>query len=140
MSKILSFDESIELSHKTNLKYYKNYVNKGLAIAFRILGLNILDIKSAQGCKIILSNGKSILDMTSGIGVLALGHNHPKIIEVERKFQDLNLIDSQKFGANKLQSALAYNLSLLLPEDLEVSFFAVSNNLSFTKTLVCPAI
>ena len=128
MSKILSFDESIELSHKTNLKYYKNYINKGLAIAFRILGLNILDIKSAKGCKIILSNGESILDMTSGIGVLALGHNHPKIIEVERKFQDLNLIDSQKFGANKLQSALAYNLSQLLPEDLEVSFFAVSGS------------
>ena len=64
--------------------------------------------------------------MTSGIGVLALGHNHQKIIEVERKFQDLNISDSQKFGPNKLQSALAYNFSQLLPEDLQVSFFAVS--------------
>ena len=126
MKKILSFDESLNLTHKQTINYYRNYINKGLATAFRILGLNILDIKSANGCTLELSNGDKILDFTSGIGVLALGHNHKKIIDVERKFQDLNIIDTQKFGPNKLQAALAYNLSQLLPEDLEVSFFAVS--------------
>ena len=50
MNKILSFEESLKLTHKQTLNYYKNYVNKGLATAFRILGLNILDIKSAYGC------------------------------------------------------------------------------------------
>lgn len=126
MNKILSFKESINLPHKQTLNYYKNYVNKGLAIAFRILGLNILDIKSAKGCTLELSNGNKILDLTSGIGILALGHNHKNIIEVERKFQDLNIIDTQKFGPNKLQAALAYNLAQILPEDLEVTFFAIS--------------
>lgn len=126
MKKTLSFEESINLSHKQTVKYYRNYINKGLATAFRILGLNILDIKSAKGCTLELYNGDKILDFTSGIGVLALGHNHEKIIEVEKKFQDLNLIDIQKFGPNKLQAALAYNLSQLLPGDLDVSFFAVS--------------
>ena len=126
MKKILSFEESLNLPHKQTLSYYRNHVNKGLASAFRILGLNILDIKSAQGCTLELSNGDKILDLTSGIGVLALGHNHPKIIEVERKFQDLNIVDTQKFGPNKLQAALAYNLSQILPEDLEVTFFAIS--------------
>ena len=126
MAKILSLEESLNLSHKFNLSFYKKHVNKGLLIAFRILGFNNLDIKSAKGAKIFLSNGDSILDMTSGIGVLALGHNHPRIKEAEQKCHDLNIIDSQKFGPNKLQSALAYNLSQLLPEDLEVSFFAVS--------------
>ncbi len=126
MKKILSFDESLNLTHKQTINYYRSHVNKGLATAFRILGLNILDIKSAKGCTLELSNGTKILDFTSGIGVLALGHNHKKIIDVERKFQDLNIIDTQKFGPNKLQAALAYNLSQLLPEDLEISFFAVS--------------
>jgi acetylornithine/succinyldiaminopimelate/putrescine aminotransferase len=126
MKKTLSFEESLNLTHKQTINYYRNYINKGLATAFRILGLNILDIKSANGCTLELSNGDKILDFTSGIGVLALGHNHKKIIDVERKFQDLNIIDTQKFGPNKLQAALAYNLSQLLPEDLEVSFFAVS--------------
>ena len=87
MKKTLSFEESINLSHKQTVKYYRNYINKGLATAFRILGLNILDIKSAKGCTLELYNGDKILDFTSGIGVLALGHNHDKIIEVEKKFQ-----------------------------------------------------
>jgi acetylornithine/succinyldiaminopimelate/putrescine aminotransferase len=126
MKKILSFDETLNLSHQQTINYYKNYVNKGLASAFRILGLNILDIKSAEGCTLELTNGDKILDFTSGIGVLALGHNNQKIIDVERKFQDLKIIDSQKFGPNKLQAALAYNLAQILPEDLEISFFAVS--------------
>ena len=126
MKKILSFEESLNLTHKQTINYYRNYINKGLATAFKILGLNILDIKSAKGCTLELSNGDKILDFTSGIGVLALGHNRKKIIDVERKFQDLNIVDTQKFGPNKLQAALAYNLSQLLPEHLEVSFFAVS--------------
>jgi len=126
MKKILSFEECLNLSHKQTIKYYRNYVNKGLATAFRILGLNILDIKSAKGCTLEMRNGDKVFDFTSGIGVLALGHNHEKIIEVERKFQDLNIVDIQKFGPNKLQAALAYNLAQILPEDLEVTFFAVS--------------
>ena len=111
MKKILSFEESINLSHKQSLNYYKNYVNKGLAIAFRILGLNILDIKKANGVVLELQNGDKILDLTSGIGVLALGHNHQKIIDVERKFQDLitvncaaiplGIIESELFGHKK---------------------------------------
>ena len=120
MKKILSFDESINLSHKQTIKYYRNYVNKGLAAAFRILGLNILDIKSAKGCTLEMNNGDKIFDFTSGIGVLALGHNNEKIIEVERKFQDLNIVDTQKFGPNKLQAALAYNLAQILPDALLV--------------------
>ena len=126
MVKLLSFEESINLRHDLSKNLYKKHVNKGLLFAFQILGLNYLDIKSASGSTIYLSNGDEILDLTSGIGVLALGHNHPRIKKIEQKCHDLNIIDSQKFGPNKLQAALAYNLSQLLPGDLEVSFFSVS--------------
>ena len=126
MNKILSFEESLDLPHKQTLSYYRNHVNRGLATAFRILGLNILDIKSAHGCILELANGDKILDLTSGIGILALGHNHKRIIDVERKFQELNIVDTQKFGPNKLQAALAYNLAQILPDDLEVTFFGIS--------------
>ena len=84
MKKILSFQESLNLSHKETINYYRNYVNKGLSAAFKILGLNILDIKSAKGCTLELANGEKILDLTSGIGVLALGHNHALRAEMVR--------------------------------------------------------
>ena len=125
MNKILSFEESLKLPHKQTLNYYKNYVNKGLATAFRIF-VQIYLILNQHTVVPELSDGTKILDFTSGIGVLALGHNHKRIIDVERKFQDLNIVDTQKFGPNKLQAALAYNLAQILPEDLEVTFFAVS--------------
>ena len=35
-----------------------------------------------QGCYLIDSNGKKFLDFTSGIAVNALGHNHPKVVEI----------------------------------------------------------
>ena len=58
--------------------------------------------------------------------MLGLGHNHPRIIEAERKCHERKIIDCIKVAPHKLQGALAYNLSLFLPEPLNVSFLAVS--------------
>ena len=124
--KLLDLESALNLDHKKVINYYKNHVNKGLLFAFRILGYNKLDVVKAKGCFLFLQNGTKILDMTAGIGVLALGHNHENIIKAEQKCHDLNIVDSQKFGPNKLQAALAYNFSQLLPENLNVCFFSVS--------------
>ena len=34
-----------------------------------------------EGCTLYDSTGKSYIDLTSGIGVNALGHNHPELVE-----------------------------------------------------------
>ena len=85
-----------------------------------------MDIESCKGLSIKLKNGTKILDFTSGIGVLALGHNHPKILEAEALCHQLELIDVQKFGINRLQSVLAFNISTMMPDPLDTSFFTVS--------------
>jgi acetylornithine/succinyldiaminopimelate/putrescine aminotransferase len=64
--------------------------------------------------------------MTSGLGVLALGHNHPVVIEAEKFCHNNNIIDLQKLGPNRLQSVLAHNLSQLLPGDLNITTLSVS--------------
>jgi len=124
--KLINFNQALNLSKKDYNNYYKNHINKGLHSAFKILGYNSLDIKSAKDCYINLRNGKKILDFTSSIGVLVLGHNNQKLQNIENKFNKLNIIESQKFGDNKLQAALAYNLSRILPGNLNRCFFAVS--------------
>ncbi|SVE41743.1 uncharacterized protein METZ01_LOCUS494597, partial [marine metagenome] len=98
----------------------------GLLSIYKILGFTEMDIESAQGLEIKMKDGKTILDFTSGIGVLGLGHNHPQIIAAEQLCHQLNTIDVQKFGINRLQSVLAYNISQVLPEPLDTSFFTVS--------------
>jgi len=75
MKKILSFEESVNLSHKQTVKYYRNYINKGLATAFRILGLNILDIKSAKGCELELYNGDKVLDLLHNKYGISISNN-----------------------------------------------------------------
>ena len=126
MNKLLTIKDILNLPKKDYHNFFVNYFNAPLADIFRILGLDDMDIQSAKGSYIYLRNKKKILDTTSGIGVLALGHNHPKILNIEKKSISSDLIDIQKFGINKFQAALAYNLSLLLPDPLNTSFFTVS--------------
>jgi acetylornithine/succinyldiaminopimelate/putrescine aminotransferase len=62
------------------------------------------------------------------LGIVGLGHNHPRIIAAERRCHDLKIIDSIKIAPHKLQGALAFNISQYLPEPLNVAFFSVSGS------------
>jgi len=124
----LSLNESLNLSHKKNIKFFKNHINDYLSYAYNILGFNNLDIKKAQGSKLWLYNNKIVYDFTSAIGVLNLGHNHIKIIDAELKFQKSKQVDLQKFGPNKLVSSLAFNLVNYFNNNLKKVFFAVSGS------------
>lgn len=44
-----------------------------------------IEMESGQGCYLKDTNGKEYLDLTSGIGVNCLGHNHPVLVEVIQK-------------------------------------------------------
>ena len=115
---------SIPSSEINNM--YSNHINPALMGIFKLLGFIDLDVSYAKGAFIYLHSGKKILDMTSGLGVLALGHNHPVVIEAEKFCHNNNIIDIQKLGPNRLQSVLAHNLSQLLPGDLNITTLSVS--------------
>src|SRR3546814_13297344 len=68
------------------------------------------------------------MDFSAGLGVAALGHNHPRIIEAERKCHNRKVIDCIKLAPHKLQGALSYNLAQYLPDPLKVAFLAVSGS------------
>lgn len=123
---LLTLQESIDLSTKDFGGYYSRYINPGLFKIYKLLGLSDMDIESASGVEIFLKDGRRILDFSSAIGILALGHNHPRIIAAEKLCHDKQLIDAIKVAPHKLQAALAYNLSQLLPDPLRISFFCVS--------------
>ena len=108
------------------LDMYSSHINPALMDIFKLLGFKDLDVSHAKGVYIYLHSGRKILDMTSGLGVLALGHNHPVVIEAEKFCHKNDLIDMQKLGPNRLQSVLAYNLSQLLPGELTVATLSVS--------------
>jgi len=105
---------------------YSSHINPALMDIFKLLGFRDLDVSHASGMFIYTHSRKKILDMTSGLGVLALGHNHPVVIEAEKFCHNNDVIDMQKLGPNRLQSVLAHNLSQLLPGNLNITTLSVS--------------
>src|ERR1700754_4534899 len=48
-----------------------------------------LAIAHARGCEVWSVEGKRYLDFFAGAGVLAVGHNHPRVVEAVRNQLDL---------------------------------------------------
>ena len=75
------------------LDMYSTHINPALMGIFKLLGFRDLDVSHAKGMYIYLQSGRKVLDMTSGLGVLALGHNHPVVIEAEKFCHNNDVID-----------------------------------------------
>ena len=41
--------------------------------------------RNAEGCRVTLSDGRELLDLSGGFGVAALGHRNPRILEAWRE-------------------------------------------------------
>ena len=123
--KLLTLEESLNLDLDTANKLFSGHLNRYLLQIYNILGISDMDIMGAEGAEIWLRDGRRLLDFSAGIGIVGVGHNHPRIIAAERKCHDQKVIDSIKIAPHKLQGALAYNISQCLPDPLNVSFFSV---------------
>jgi acetylornithine/succinyldiaminopimelate/putrescine aminotransferase len=124
--KLLTLEESYNQNMKEANKLFATHMNPTLLGIYQALGVADLDIKGASGVEITLTDGRTILDFSGSIGILGVGHNHPRIVAAEKFCHEKQVIDAIKLSPHKLESALAYNLAQMLPGDLEVSFFAVS--------------
>lgn len=123
---LLTLEESFSLEPKRAAKLYAQHLNSGLLRNYGLLGTAGLDIVSAEGLELKLADGRTILDFSGSIGVLALGHNHPRIVAAETRCHEQQVVDAIKVAPHKLQAALAHNLAECLPDPLNVSYLSVS--------------
>lgn len=65
-----------------------------------------LELARGKGCWVWDANGKRYLDLLAGIGVSALGHNHPRIVKVIRD-QASKIIHTSNLYYHPYQSLLA---------------------------------
>ncbi|HXI43261.1 MAG TPA: aspartate aminotransferase family protein [Bryobacteraceae bacterium] len=82
-----------------------------------------LVLDRGEGCYLYDLDGRRYLDFIAGIGVNALGHAHPRIVEVIREQAGL-LIHSSNLYYHRFQGALAKKLAEV--SGLQRSFFANS--------------
>jgi acetylornithine/succinyldiaminopimelate/putrescine aminotransferase len=123
---LLTLEEALSLDIAHANRLYADHVNRHMLQIFAILGLDRLDVRAAKGTVLHLSDGRRVLDFSTAMGVVGLGHNHPRIIAAERACHDRQVLDCSKLSPSKLQAALAYNLAQILPDPLDTSFFTTS--------------
>ena len=84
--KLLSVDDAKSMGLTQMSDIFRDHINPGQLHFMRLLGFNKVKVERAEGMYYYDQNGRKILDFFGGFGSLALGHNHPRILEVRRKF------------------------------------------------------
>ena len=124
--KLLKIKDLHKLSLKNIHNHYSKYINPGLTNSLKIFSFgNDLVLKSYES-SITLKNKKKILDLTGGLGVLNLGHNPKEILKERIKFQNQNRMEVHKNFFSQYSAGLSYNLSQIIPGDLNYSYFCNS--------------
>lgn len=89
----------------------------------------MLEVERAEGLYLYDPSGKPYLDLIAGIGVSALGHRHPKVVEATKKQLD-KYLHTLVYGEFVLtpQVRLAQMLAEHLPDPLDSVYFVNSGS------------
>lgn len=118
--------KAIDVVRMTDL--FKAHINPGQLHFMKLLGFHKVKVESAEGMYYTDQNGRKILDFFGGFGSLAFGHNHPRIVEARKRFQDENRHEIAIAFMSQYASALAYNLAQCSPGDLDMVFLGSSGS------------
>ncbi len=126
--KLLSVDDAKDMSLATMTDLFRDHINPGQLHFMKLLGFHKVKIESASGMYYTDQNGRKILDFFGGFGSLAFGHNHPRIIEARKKFQDEDRHEIAIAFMSQYAAALAKNLAEISPGDLDMVFLGSSGS------------
>lgn len=123
MPDFLELKEAMALSREQNRDNHRHFINPELVNLMGLLNFDKSFVRAA-GTTIWDRENKEYLDFLGGYGALNLGHNHPEIEAAVAAVNELpNLIQA---ALNPIAGALARNLALLTPGELQYSFFCNS--------------
>jgi len=125
---LLTVEEAKSMEVSTMTALFKDHLNPGQLHFMKLLGFHKVKIDSAEGMYYTDQNGRRILDFFGGFGSLAFGHNHPRVINARRKFQDENRHEIAIAFMSQYASALAKNLATISPGDLDMVFLGSSGS------------
>ena len=126
--KLLSVADCQSLNIDEVHSLYRQHVNSSKVDLLSIFDFGNELVDKAQGLYIHTKSGRVVYDFTGGIGVLNHGHNHPRILKVRQDFQNQHRMEVHKNFFSQYVAALSHNLSILLPGDLDHSFFPNSGS------------
>ncbi|MEF2071447.1 aspartate aminotransferase family protein [Consotaella aegiceratis] len=120
--KLISLEEAKAMDVATMANLFKDHINPGQFHFMKLLGFHKVKVERAEGMYYFDQNGRKILDFFGGFGSLAFGHNHPRIIEARKRFQDEQRHEIAIAFLSQYAAALAKNLATVSPGDLDMVF------------------
>lgn len=124
--RLITLGEAEGLGQREVVKLYRRHVNPGIATFMALLGFDKLDVVRAEGLWLYTSDGRRILDFSGGMNVLNHGHNHPRILDVRRRFAQKRRLEVCKAVISRYEAVLAHNMAAILGHDFRYSFFCTS--------------
>lgn len=120
---LLSLEQALDMQQNEIRELHSQYQNASLVTLLSLINFDKKFVK-AQGVTLYDEEGQEYLDFLGAYGALNLGHNPPEIMAVLEKVQTLpNLLQA---SLNGVAAALAHNLALVTPGNLQRSFFCNS--------------
>jgi 4-aminobutyrate aminotransferase len=88
----------------------------------------MLMIDNAQGAYLHTTDGKKVMDFTSGIGVTNLGHNHPKVLDAA--IEQMKKVTHSAVGIVMHEAILRLTevLPTVMPANMDMFFFGNSGS------------
>lgn len=126
--KLMSVEDAKALSVAAMTDLFKTHINPGQLHFMKLLGFDKVKVERAEGMHYVDQNGRRILDFFGGFGSLALGHNHPRIVEARKRFQDEKRHEIAIAFMSQYAAALAHNLAQVSPGDLDMVFLGSSGS------------
>ncbi|WP_421565618.1 aspartate aminotransferase family protein [Ochrobactrum sp. EDr1-4] len=126
--KLLTVEDAKALDLPRMTELFTGHLNPGQLHFMKLLGFHKVKIERAEGMYYYDQNGSKILDFFGGFGSLALGHNHPRILEARRKFQEEMRHEIAIAFMSQYAAALAYDIAACSPGDLDMVFLGSSGS------------
>lgn len=119
---LLTVEDAKTLEPKTVADLFLNHMNPGQFHFMKLLGFHKVIVERAEGVYYYSRDGRRILDLFGGFGSVAFGHNHPRIIEARRRFEEEQRHDIGMAFLSQYAAALSSNLAAISPGDLDFVF------------------
>ena len=126
--KLLTVGEAKALDLPRMTELFTAHLNPGQLHFMKLLGFHKVKIERAEGMYYYDQNGRPILDFFGGFGSLAFGHNHPRILEARRLFQEEMRHEIAIAFMSQYATALAYDIAACSPGDLDMVFLGSSGS------------
>lgn len=120
---LLSVEDAKALPVQRVRDLFERHLNPGQLHFLKLLGFDEILIRRASGMYYYDQNDRPILDFFGGFGSLAYGHNHPRIVEARKRFQDESRHEICIAFMSQYSTALAHNLAAIAPKELNTVFF-----------------